>query len=181
MREFVDIQQELGFRKFLDSPSGTLYMVLSDRGLPTKMVRHFDRDLAPTLVKPFADLVQALQQWIDRYPELAALVKIEQPIEVGRDFIARPFHIVHAPIDAYETWDDPPEAPEELDTMRRAFRAIIAQTNQPKDALIAAILSRSLLELTSKTYFNEGTEQFIVIEPKVASEDLQQWSEQLQS
>lgn len=175
MRKFTEIQHELGLKKFLASPLGTLYFVPFAPGFPRVMVRHFDNELTSTLVKPFAELVQASQNWLERRPELARLVKVEQPIEVGHDFIARPYHMYYTSTDAYVDWEDPPEPPEELEKMRSALRAEIGQSDDPRDAIIEAVLARSLLKPTGKTYFGDD-DQFIVVEPKVTREDLECWS-----
>lgn len=176
MREFADIQQALGLKKFLGSPLGTLYFVPVAPNAPRLMVRHFDRDLPVALVGPFAELVRAVQQWIERHPALARLVRVEQPIEVGRDFIARKHHTYYTSTDAYVDWEDPPEPPEELKQMRSAFRAAVGQASEPQDTIIEAVLARSLLEPTGKTFFDEEDGLFIVVEPKPTREDLERWA-----
>src|SRR5687768_5523789 len=100
-------------------------MILDASGIPRVMVRHFDGDLPAMLVGPFADLVQAAQEWIEHHPELARLVRVEQSSEVGHDFIARPYHIYYGSLNAYTDWEDPPEPPEELELMRSILRATI--------------------------------------------------------
>ena len=73
MRELVDIQQALGLKKFLGSPLGTLHFVPAAPDAPKIMVRHFDRELPVALLEPFAELMRAAQQWLERYPALARL------------------------------------------------------------------------------------------------------------
>jgi hypothetical protein len=179
MREFVDLNRESELKKFLDSQLGTLYIIRDASGVPRLMVRHFDRGLLPTLVKPFAELIEAVYMWIEAYPELARLIRVERPVEVGFDFIARPFHIYYGSLRAYTDWEDPPEPPEELELMRNAFRAAIGKSTEGRDAVIEAVLARSLLEPTSKTYFDESKRQFFVVEPKLTSEDVELWATQL--
>jgi hypothetical protein len=178
MREFADIQRESGLKKFLDSQLGTLYMIRDASGGPRVMVRHFDRDLPTTLVRPFADLIKAAHMWIEARPELAHLIRVERPIEVGLDFIARPFHIYYGSLRAYTDWEDPPEPPKELELMRNAFRAAVGKSTKPKDAIIEKVLARSLLEPTNKTYFDESKRQFFVVEPKLTREDVELWAAQ---
>ncbi|MBD2767336.1 hypothetical protein IC235_05465 [Hymenobacter sp. BT664] len=176
MRKFADIQGEIGLQKFLDSPLGTLYFVPAAPGAPRVMVRHFDTDIPTTLVKPFADLVQAAQQWIGYHSELVRLVKVEQPIEVGRDFVARPHHTYYTSIRAYVEWEDPPEPPDELEQMRSSLRAVLGKSVEPRDIIIETVLARSLLEPTGKTFFDESEGQFIVVEPKLTREDVARWA-----
>lgn len=181
MREFADIQHEPGLKRFSDSLLGTLYMILDDSQVPRVMVRHFDNELPPTLVEPFADFVHATQQWLERHLELARLVRVEQPSEVGRDFIARPFHVYYTSTSIYEDWDNPLESPEELEQMRSAFGAAIGKSADPQDVIIETVLARSLLEPTGKTYFGDSEMdksegQFIVVEPKLTLEDVECWA-----
>jgi hypothetical protein len=176
MSEFVEVQRALGLKKFCDSPLGTLYAVPYSPGVPRVMVRRFDRELPVTLVQPFAEFVQAAQRWIDDRPALVRLVRIEQPVEVGRDFISRNYLLYYTSTDAYVDWEDPPEPPEELEQMRSAFREAAGKSADPKDIIIEAVLARSLLEPTGKTVFNEEEGRFIVVEPKMTREDVERWA-----
>jgi hypothetical protein len=176
MRNFSDLQNEPRLEKFLDSPFGTLYTISDASGIPKVMVRRFDSDLPAKLVKPFTELVQATQQWLEIHPELGRLVKVEQPIERGSDFVSRPYHIYYTSTDAYVDWEDSPEPPIELEQMRNAFLKAIGKSVGPRDALIEMVLTRSLLEPTGKTYFNESIGQFIVVEPKLTREDVERWA-----
>jgi len=176
MREFADIQRELGLQKFLDSPLGTLYFVPFAPNAPRVIVRHFDRELPSRLVIPFADLLREAQHWIERDPTLVRLVSIEQPLEVGRDFIARKHHTYQTATDSYVEWEDPPEPPEELEEMRTAFQHAVGNSKDPRDAVIETVLARSILEATGKTYFDETASRFVVVEPKVTRDDLERWS-----
>jgi hypothetical protein len=175
MREFADIRHEPGLKKFFDSSLGTLYTISDISGVPKVMIRHFDGDIPISLVKPFADLVQAVQKWINRNPPLSQLVRIEQPIEVGCDFIARPFHIYYVSTDSYVYWEDQPEIPEELEKMRKYLREAIGKSLDPKDAIIEGVLKQSLLGPTGKTYFDEIEGKFVVVEPKITREDVENW------
>lgn len=172
MRKFTNIQNELRLEEFANGSLGTLYCVPAPNA-PSVMVRHFGSDLPVILVKPFADFVKAAGQWIESRPKLAHLVKIEQPIEVGYDFIARPHHTYYTSTDAYVDWEYPPEPPEQLEQMRTIFREEIGKSEGPKNVLIETVLTRSLLEPNSKTYFAESKEQFIVVEPKLIPSDIE--------
>ena len=179
MRDFTDIQRELGLRRFLQSPLGTLHAVPVTRENPhvrRLMVRHFDSELPPALVKPFAELIQGAQRWVERHPAVDGLVSIEQPVEIGRDFIVRKYHMYHASTDAYVDWEDPPEPPVELERMRNAFRVAMGKSPDPRDSIIETVLARSLLEPSGKTYFSESKGRFVVVEPKPTREELERWA-----
>ena len=188
MRDFSEIQAALGLKKLIGSQLGTLYLPLPESGEPRAMVRHFDRDLPPSLAEAFADLGRASQAWINRHPEIAGLVRVEQPIEVGRDFVARLHHVYSTSTRSYlgddpvEDDDDeeyeyhPPEAPPELERMRSAFRAAIGASDDPRDAIVEAVLARSVIEPSGKTFFDEQEGKFIVVEPKPLVEEVQRWA-----
>src|SRR5436305_923928 len=110
MRQFTDIAAELGLKKYLDSPFGTLYFIPFAVGAPSIVVRRFDGEWPPELAAPYAELIRAAQRWIERHPGLARLVRVEQPVEVGSDFVARKHHRYHVSTDAYVDWENPPEA-----------------------------------------------------------------------
>jgi hypothetical protein len=177
MRAFTDVAAEHTLQKFLDSPFGTLYFVPYARGAPSLVVRRFDGEWPPALAGSYADLMRGAQQWIERHPDLARLVQVEQPLEVGRDFVARKHLRFHVPTTAYVNWDDPPEPPAELEAMRAAFRAARRDAADERDQLIAAILARSILEPSGKTFFLPDEQQFIIAEPKPTRGEIERWAE----
>lgn len=176
MRDFATIQRELNLKQFLESPLGTLYFVPMALEAPRLLVRHFDGILPPRLITPFVSLPPAAQQWIERSPDLERLVRIEQPIEVGRDFVAREHHTYGINLSAYTDWEEPPTPPAELALMQDAFRSLRGKSTSPKDNILKAVLARSLLEPTSKTYFNEDEGRFVVVELKPTREEVERWA-----
>jgi hypothetical protein len=177
MREFADIEQELRLEKFLDSRNGTLYCVAVGPGAPRLLVRRFDRDLPPSFVPVYASLLAAASAWIATDPELAALVWVEQPKELGRDFLARR-HVNATSLDAYMETDpeeDPPEAPPELEAMQQRFLDRRAHLQTARDRLLATVLSRSILERTTKTMYEERTEQFVIADLRPTRDELEDW------
>ncbi len=175
MRDFADVQRELGMKKFLASRNGTLYFVPGAIGDRAIIARHFDRELPVTLVLPFADLTRAAQRWIDRHPEVARLARVAQPTEIGRDFIARPHFVYTTATRAYEEDEDPPSPPAELAELRHAFTAALGQSDDPRDAIVETVLARSLLEPTGKT-FQDDDGRFTVVDLKPTPDDLQRWA-----
>jgi hypothetical protein len=176
MRDFNAIHQELGLKKFCESPLGTLYFVPSRPGSQRVMVRRFDSELPASLANSYADFIQATQHWLERRTELSRLVRVLQPIEVGKDFVARPHLSYYTSTSTYVTSDDPPEIPEALEEMRNAFRAAIGTSADPREDIIEAVLARSLLEPSGKTVFFESEGRFVVVEPKPTREELERWA-----
>jgi len=175
MREFSQISKEPGFKKFLYTSSGTLYMILDNSGYPELMIRHFDGDIPPKYIEAYYEIVQETQNWINNYPQLNELIKVEQLAEIGNDFIMRPFHVYQNSTDSYVNWENPPEPPEELQQMRNTFKTIIGKSKDKKDQILEEILSRSILEPSYKTYFDEYSRMFIIIEPRIRHSDIKGW------
>jgi hypothetical protein len=177
MRAFVDIERELGLMKFTDSANGTLYCVPVAPGAQRLIVRRFDGALRPSLIPVYADLLAAAQIWIAADPELAALVRVEQPNETGRDFLARR-HFNATPLDAFLETDpeeDPPDPPPELARMQVRFRERTNGASGLRDALLTSILARSILERSRKTFYDFGAEQFVIADLKPTSDELERW------
>jgi len=115
--------------------------------------------------------------WIAADPELARLVRIEPPTEIGREYIARR-HFNATSLDAFLETDpdeDPPEPPPELAAMQRRFRERIGAVGGPRDALLASILSRSILDRSLKTFYDDAAEQFVIADLKPTRLDLERW------
>ena len=180
MRTFADIQRELGLRRFLASELGTLYFGLESAAGPQLMVRHFDGEAPPSLVGAYAEIVKAAQEWLDERPQLARLVRVEQPVELGTDFIARPFHVYLVRTNSYLDAENPPPEPEELAEMRQIFHDEAGQSRYWQDVIVERVLARSILEPSGKTYPGEPADgspwtQFVIVDPKLTLADLQEW------
>src|SRR5918996_4746979 len=146
MRTFEELRRDPRAMKFLDSPLGTLYVLSDDVGNPELMIRYFDALLTPSYVTPFADLIRDAEEWITQNPELAGLVRIEQPVEVGTDFVARPYHVYYTSTRTYTGWDNPPEPPPELAEMRLIAGEALSSLTNGRQGILRQVLTRSLLE-----------------------------------
>jgi hypothetical protein len=175
MRKFTDIQHDLNLVKFVESPSGNLFCVPVAPGAPRIIVRRFDRDLPATLIPAYISLLAAAEAWIARDADLARVVRVEQPTEIGCDFIARP-HVLGTSLSSFADDEDPPEPPDELLTMQARFRARAAAETEARDAFIAVVLARSILEPTAKTMYSFRESKFIVADIKPTRGDLERWA-----
>ena len=179
MREFADIECQLQLMKFTDSASGTLYCVPVSPGAPRLIVRHFDRALPPSLVIAYARLITDAAAWVGADPELANLVRVEQPTEIGSDFIARR-HVNATSLDAFlETYpeEDPPEPPPELSRMQTRFRERAKLASSAREALLVSILGHSILERSQKTFYDADVEQFVIADPRPTPDELERWND----
>ncbi len=179
MREFSDIRDQLGLKKFLDSPMGTLYFVPYAPGKPRVIVRHFDSQLPVSLVAPFASMTKAAHDWLSRRPDLAGKARVVLPDEVGRDFIAREHFTYYTSTESYELDEEdmPPDPPAALFEMREAFSEACGRSDGAIDAIIESVLARSLIEPTGKTFYNESEGLFIIVELKPTRDELERWSQ----
>jgi hypothetical protein len=178
MREFAAIERDLHLIKFTDSRNGTLYCVPVSPGAPRLIVRRFDQDLPPSLVTAYARLIADAAAWIVADPELAKLVRIEQPTEIGSDYIARR-HVNATSLGAFLETDpeeDPPEPPPELSRMQARFRERTKRASSAREALLASILGRSIVERSQKTFYDAEAEQFVIADPTPTRDELECWS-----
>ena len=136
------------------------------------IVRHFDRDLAPALVRPFGELNAEVQ----RHALVARWVHVEPTIEVGEDFVARPHHVYYQSLRSYDEpdEDDPVEPPEELAAMRTAVRAALGSPKTERERVVEEVLARSLLVATGKTYIDN--DRFLVVELTPTREQLERFT-----
>jgi hypothetical protein len=175
MRDFATIERDLKLDRFISTALGTLYVADDGRGVPRLMVRRFDGDASPSLIGPFVDIFRRSQDWVDGHG-LAGLIRIEQPTEVGVDFVARPYHIYTTSLWSFDEDSRPPEPPPELAVMRKKLRQAIGKSSDPRDTILERVLTRSLLEPSAKTIFTTREDRFVVVEPKIAPADVQGWS-----
>lgn len=175
MRRFDDISRELGLKRFCDSPSGALHFIPRAPDEAATMVRHFDGALPPSVIPAYAALAAAAQDWLARHPGVGALVRVEQPLEVGEDFVARRHHYYHVSLASYDPSDDEARpVPDELHALRRAFTAARGH-GDARDALIEEVLARSLMTWTAKTFFEGAEDRFIIVELAPTAGELARW------
>lgn len=175
MRDFAEIQRERKLYEFVDVPEGTLYLGKPKHCSPKIVVRRFDGTLPVTRLGAFVEIVRGCQAWIEAHPALAELVRVEQPTEVGTDFVARPHHVYSTSTSSYVDDEDPPTPPPELFSMQKTFRDLRPSVRTPRERLLTDILARSLIEPSGKTFFKSKEDRWLVVEPKIRPDDLEQW------
>jgi hypothetical protein len=175
VRYFLEIEEELGLKKFLESKLGTLYFVPSSPGSQRVIVRRFDNLLSPEYVNAFAEMLRACQQWVESSSSLNQFVRVEQLLEVGADFISRTHHTYFASTDSYAEEHNPPEEPPELEQMRSIARSLVMDTSDHNLRIIRSVMARSLIEPSTKTYLSDDEMKFIVVEPEFCVDDVKSW------
>jgi hypothetical protein len=179
LRDFAEIQRELSLTSFVESANGDLYYAPVVPGKDRLIIRLFNRDLPPELIPVYLDLHAAAQAWLERDPELAMLVRVAQPIEVGRDFVAR-VHFFGTSLARFlspASDEEPEELPPDLVEMQKRFAALAKTTDSPCGKVLAAVLRRSLAEVTCKTVFDSHESRFVVAELKPTRAEVERWAE----
>jgi hypothetical protein len=176
MRTFSELATAYNLREFLASPNGTLYFnpraYISPE--PPLVVRRFNSNLPANLVQPYAHFTQASQRWIDDC-NIGVLVRIDQPLEIGQDFIARKHHAYQTSTRSYADWEGPPP-PAELWELRERFCRNARNTFTQSDRLITIVLARNILEPSGKTFFDDSEGRFIIVDLKLEKEELEWWA-----
>jgi hypothetical protein len=163
--------------KFTDSRNGTLCCVPVALGAPRLVVRRFDGEIPPSLIPEYAAMTAAAAARIAADPQLTKLIRVEHPMEIGRDYIARR-HFNATSLDALLETDpeeDPPEQPPELPMMQARFRERTKVANDACEALLTSILARSILERSLRTFYDEGAEQFVIADLEPTLAELERW------
>jgi hypothetical protein len=186
MRDFETARTDLGLVPFLDSALGSLYLRPPSPDRPALVVRHLE-GAQTGRAAALAGLLGAAQRWVEGHHEVARLLRVEQAVEVGVDFVARPHHVYYTSTRAYvrtndpdadeEDDEDPPEPPPELDALRRAFAQAAGENATEMERLLVGVLARSVMDATGKTYFHEREGRFIAVDLSPRPDELDRWAE----
>lgn len=177
MQSFKEIEKQVGLKRFLSSPLGTLYFQPELPMAQQVIFRHLDGELPVELLPVYVDLYHATIAWVKDDVTLN-MYALFPNIEVGIDYIKRPFYSYHVSVFNYlqdssdEHYVEPPELYTE---MTEEVSGILSQPVKGKESIIQRILRRSLLEPTRKTIYDHKRLAFILVEPKVTVEDLEEW------
>lgn len=147
---------------------------------PGPLVRHFDTADIAHLVRPYAEIVAGVADWIAERPEVAELVEVLPLSEVGVDFVLRPFRPYYYALHHY---DDPVEydlvevIPEELGPMReRVSRHLPADRVRAEDreSIIGDIVASSLLGPSYTTVMDRV--RWVIVSPRLTLDQVERWS-----
>ncbi|MGG7550903.1 hypothetical protein ACQ7CX_09825 [Chryseobacterium arthrosphaerae] len=183
MKSFEEIKKTEPLTRFLGSKSGTMYFNDNVSNGNDIIIRHLDGELTPELLPVYVQLYEAVLEYIDTHHRIKEHVFIPQLLEVGEDYIIRPFYVYLVPIRKYFSPDEPLEPLKEYYEMIRAFsEEMIDQfweediTDPNKQSIVKRILRKSLMQPTGKTFF-EGRHlnKYIIVEPAISIEDLEKW------
>lgn len=177
MRAFEEIQQELDLKKFLYSEHGTLYFPsdVSKRIL----VRHFDGKIPTDMISVYKDVTKALDDFVKANEALDKLAIVQQPFEVGSDFIARTHHVYYVSIDSFYDEDEDCEIPPQFEQLKQVIADLKENGDSDVDKILLQIIENSFILPTFKTYFDRNIQRFVNVDPKMNIDDLNNWQEAL--
>ncbi|MCC6371098.1 MAG: hypothetical protein IT236_08850 [Bacteroidia bacterium] len=174
MKTFEELNKELTLIEYLPSEFGTMYFEPDAPRDKETIIRHLDSKLTIELLPVYLNLYDAILQWIDNNARLKEHVFMPQLIEVGKDYIIRPFYVYLVSTRRYVDDEDPIEPPDQYFDM-----IIVAEQELPDSPengdIIENVLRKSLLEPSGKTYFEGDINKVVIVEPKISLEDLHQW------
>ncbi|WP_294311359.1 hypothetical protein [uncultured Chryseobacterium sp.] len=183
MKNFEELKKDLKLIDFADSQFGTMYFNENISTGNDMMIRHLDGELTPELLPVYVQLYEAILEYIDEHHKIKQHVFMPQLLEVGTDYIIRPFYSYHVSTRRYFDPDEPLEPYTEYYEMIRAFSEEMTNefsqediTDPDKQSIIKRVLRKSLIQPRDKTFF-EGRHlnKYIIVEPAISIEDLEKW------
>lgn len=172
MRTFKEIEENSQLRRYLRSKRGWLFV--QKNSTQDMLIRHFNGELESRFTTTFAEIVEEVSRWVNGYKELERYVQVESVVEIGEDFIILPYHRNYSSLSNMESWDED-DIPEELERMRNILKAGLEKIKGEREEIIKEVLIRSLLESSSKTWYDERIDKFIICEPRIRPEHLERW------
>jgi hypothetical protein len=130
------------------------------------------------VVASYVQLQRYAHLWIHRDYEHDAWhrIDVDEPIEVGADYVVMPRRTGNA-IASFERGDDPAAPPPELAEMRRAVRAITAAAAEPLDRAVGELVSRRVLGPDDGTILVWAERRFYVQDVAATRDELDAWRE----
>lgn len=181
MKNFEELNKTEVLDRMLSSEFGTLYSHLDIQGNIDKIIRFLDGELTPELLPVYVQLYNAVLEYIDDH-KIKEHVFMPQLLEVGTDYIIRPFYSYHVSTRRYFDPDEPLEPYTEYYEMIRAFSEEMTNefseediTDPDKQSIIKRILRKSLIQPRGKTFFEDYLKKYVIVEPAISIEDIKKW------
>jgi hypothetical protein len=168
--DFAEVRRRFRLAKYLSGELGTLYLTPCLPEVGYLLVRQLDSKVVPELLPAYVGLVRDAQQWIERYPSVAALARIQQPIEVGCDYLIWPKY-PYTPTSNYYDLDDPAPPPQEWALLFAALGDAPPPAT-PHDALVASVVRRTFMEPNVKVYFHGDEGRFVAVDLYLTHSDV---------
>lgn len=183
MKKFEEIKKRINLIDYLDSEFGTMYFGDGKSNENDIIIRYLDGELTPELLPVYIQLYNAVLQYIENHSKIKEHVFMPNLIEVGKDYIIRPFYVYLVSTRRYFDPDEPLEPPKQYYEMIQAFsEEMVTQfsmediTYPNRESIIKRVLRKSLIEPRGKTFL-EGRyiNKCIIVEPAISIEDIEEW------
>jgi hypothetical protein len=182
MKNFEELNKTEVLYRMLSSEFGTLYSHLDIQGNIDKIIRFLDGEFTPELLPVYVQLYEAILEYIDEHHKIKKHVFMPQLLEVGTDYIIRPFYSYHVSTRRYFDPDEPLEPYAEYYEMIRAFSDEMMDQSSEEDitdpnkrSIIKRILRKSLIQPRGKTFFKDYLNKYVIVEPAISIEDIKKW------
>lgn len=182
MREFEQIKQEKNLRgpKKWNGYVGAAYMVNLGPNYDTEeflRIRHFDGPNYETEKQASVQISQEFRKWVSE-SGLSAIIFVEQPAEVGIDFIAFP-NAGHAFFRSTFELDGQDELLEEQQAYQNTLPAVLEKwkelENTGNSAVLKRVIKHSILNVSDETYYDLDNSKLVVFEPIIQEQDVKEW------
>ncbi len=172
MRTFADLHASEELIRADDSELGPVYWTQTGERRGAR-VRVFDgaEDRAT-----YVAMHEHAHLWIHRDYQHDAwwVIDVDEPLEVGADFVVMPRRIGNT-LASFVSTDDPAEAPERLAELRTLMPMLVAAANQPADQLIAGFVARRVAHPDANTIYVWSDQRFYVQDLAPSREELLAW------
>ncbi len=179
MRNFRQIKTEFnllgprGTQDFL----GEKYEIRYYDTTNLRIFKYFEGVLTSEQVKLYADIIISLSEWLEK-GGLEEYVFVENPSEIGLDFIAIPssdhvfFKATQVLYSGEKSQDVKNAYQQALAPIEQAYKKM---EDKPKQMILKGIIERSILNPSWETYYNKKWNKIVVVEPNILIEDVLNW------
>ncbi len=182
MKTFEEFKKNVNLKRYIGSTLGTMYF---EPDLPRDkdyIIRHLDAELTEELLPVYLQLYEAVKQWIETNSTMKEYLFMPELIEVGKDYIIRPFYVYIKSVRSYFDEDDSIEPSQRYFEMIRDFSIEMLNVYvededvyPTKTTVIKRVLRNSLFGASGKTILDDRNNGYIIVEPKIYVSDLEQW------
>jgi hypothetical protein len=172
MRTFADLRASEDLIRADDLELGPVYWTRTGER-PGGRVRVFDgADDRATYVA----MHEHAHLWIHRDYEHDAwwVIDVDEPVEVGSDFVVMPRRIGNT-LASFVSTDDPADPPERLAELRALVPKLVAAASDAADQLIAGIVASRVAGPDTNTIFVWADQRFYIQDLAPSREELRAW------
>lgn len=141
------------------------------------VVKNFGGVLTPKQVSIYYKIIQEFGKWVEQ-EGLTEYIFIEQPCEIGEDFIAIP-NKQHMFFRSTSELEGEEELKHLKDAYQEALKPIKISYSKlsdfAKNQILKGVIKRSVFMSSWETYYSESQNKIIVFEPNILKEDILKW------